>query len=141
MEWQGNTINKCLLKKINRYWKECNYRSLYENLKEKEYDYTIEKFDRDFCKISSMNKFCYLIYLLSKDYSVKNVILVCNFLTFTDTFFYDIHVVIKMIMLQALNAFPRDKMLLEWIISIYEGHPDSPFSKSEIDLYKKQCIN
>ena len=28
--------------------------------------------------------------------------------------------------------------LLEWVISTYENHPDSPFKESEIIEYKKQ---
>jgi len=75
------------MKKLSQLWKKYNYNSIYDVLSEKNYNYTLENIERDFNKIDSSNKFCYLIYLLSRDYSVKNVLLICDFLTYTDTFF------------------------------------------------------
>ncbi len=65
-------------------------------------------------------------------------LLVCDFLMYTDTFFYDIHPVIRMIVKRAIELFPTENILLEWVISTYENHPDSPFKESEIIEYKKQ---
>lgn len=75
------------MKKLSQLWKKYNYNSIYSVLSEKNYNYTLGNIERDFNKIDSSNKFCYLIYLLSRDYSVKNVLLICDFLTYTDTFF------------------------------------------------------
>ena len=124
------------MKKLSQLWKKHNYNSIYSVLSEKNYNYTLGNIERDFRKIDSSNKFCYLIYLLSRDYSVKNVLLICDFLTYTDTFFYDIHPVIRMITQHAIEFFPTDNTLLEWIILTYENHPDSPFTNEEINKYK-----
>lgn len=126
------------MKDLIRLWRDRDYHSIYVILKGKGYNYTIDNIEKDFGKISSIDKFCYLIYLLSNDYSVKNTLLVCDFLMYTDTFFYDIHPVIRMIVKRAIELFPTENILLKWVISTYENHPDSPFKESEIIEYKKQ---
>ena len=126
------------MKKLIRLWKKREFHSVYTILKTKEYDYTIDNFEKDFNKVSSIDKFCYLIYLLSNDYSVKNILLLCDFLMYTDTFFYDIHPVIQMFIRQALELFPKEPTLIEWIVSTYEKHPDSPFEENDIINFKEQ---
>lgn len=123
---------RVILKDIIKQWKKHDYNYVYTNLHKMGYSYTLDNFDRDFKKIKSEDRFSYLIYLLSKEYTPQNVILLCDLLTFTDTFFYDIHPVIHMFLKQALLEFPSDKLLLQWISCNYEGHPDSPFSKDKI---------
>lgn len=126
------------MKELIRLWKYREYHSIYEILKGKDYNYTIDNIEKDFGKISSMDKFCYLIYLLSNDYSVKNTLLVCDFLMYTDTFFYDIHPVIRLFVQRALELFPTEYTLLEWVVYTYENHPDSPFEEAEIIAFKEQ---
>lgn len=126
------------MKKVIRLWNENDYNAVYTILKEKKYDYTIENFQKDFKKINSMKKFCYLIYLLSNDYSVQNTLLVCDFLMYSDTFFYDIHPVLRMIINHAISLFPAEHALLEWVVCNYENHPDSPFTNKEIDDFKSR---
>lgn len=141
MEWNWNTMRMRDLKKTVQLWRKRDYHSVYVFLKEKNYNYTIDNLEKDFNKVSSIDKFCYLIYLLSNEYSVKNTLLVCDFLIYTDTFFYDVHPVIRMIIQHAIILFPTDQRLVEWIISTYENHPDSPFDASEIVAFKKIYIN
>ena len=124
------------MRELIRLWKKQDYHSVYEILKTKEYDYTIDNLEKDFAKVSSTGKFCYLIYLLSKDFSVKNTLLLCDFLIYTDAFFYDIHPVIQMFILRAFELFPKEPKLLEWVISTYETHPDSPFGENEMNAFK-----
>ena len=57
---------------------------------------------------------------------------------YTDTFFYEIHPVIHMFIRRALDMFPNEPVLLEWIISTYENHPDSPFENTEIITFKER---
>ena len=124
------------MNRLDLLWKKHDYHAIYQQLKKNKYDYTIDNFKKDFCSIDSTNSFCYLIYLLSNDYCVKNILLVLDFLMYTDTFFYDIHPVIRMIFQQALYSFPSDDNLLNWIVCTYENHPDSPFSDQELKKYK-----
>ena len=125
------------MKKILKLMKAHDFHSIYLYLKSQNYNYTIDNFERDFSKIKSMEKFCYLIYLLSMEPSADNSILLCDFLLYTDTFFYDIHPIIRMIIQHAIDLFPLDSRLLNWVISTYKGHPDSPFSEEEIAAFIK----
>lgn len=110
-------------------------------MKEKEYNYTLDNLEKDFKSVSSVNKYCYLIYLLAKEYTPDNIILICEFLTYTDTFFFDIYPVVYMFIKQALRVFASDRFIKDWIIQNYENHPDSPFSKDEITEYKQSLDN
>ena len=124
------------MKNITKLLKMHDFKTLYELLKNNEYRYSLEGFDRDFKKNISSDKFSYLVYLNAREKSVKNILLLCDFLLYTDTFFYDIHPVIYDYLHQGLSMFPTDKQLLNWIISVYENHPDSPFDSSEIEKIK-----
>lgn len=124
------------MKNIIRLFKKRNYCSVYEILKRENYEYTLENFYKDFKCIDSMNKYCYLIYLLSIERTVKNTLLLCDFLIYTDTFFFDINHVIKMFIQQILTLFPGDVAVLEWVVSTYDGHPDSPFGEEELRAFK-----
>lgn len=141
VERNWNAVRRCAVRELIRLWKERDYHSVYEILKAEEYDYTIGNIEKDFAKVSSTDKFCYLIYLLSKDYSVKNTLLLCDFLMYTDTFFYDIHPVIQMFICRALELFPKDPTLLEWVVSTYGNHPDSPFEEAEMITFKEQLLS
>ena len=87
---------------------------------------------KDFAMISSLNKFIYLIYLISNENTFRNVVLICDFLEYTDTFFFDIYSVIGFFIRQYLNSNPKDLKMKEWVISRYSENPDSPFTQNEI---------
>ena len=93
---------------IIKQFKQKNYKCVYEQLAQKKYEYIIDNFEKDFSMISSENKFAYLIYLLSNEYTSQNVILLCDFLEYTDTFFFDIYSVIGFFIRQYLNSNLKD---------------------------------
>ena len=124
------------MKQIGRLLKEHDFRTVYESLNEINYNYTIENFERDFKKNDSADKFCYLVYLISKEKIPANVLLLCDFLMYTDTFFYDVHAVIYDYLCQIMRLFPDDKKVLEWVVATYDSHPDSPFHVDEIEEFK-----
>ena len=120
------------MKKILKQFKKKNYKYVYEYLSLNKYEYTIDNFEKDFAMISSLNKFIYLIYLISNENTFRNVILICDFLEYTDTFFFDIYSVIGFFIRQYLNSYPKDLKMKEWVISRYSENPDSPFTQDEI---------
>lgn len=124
------------MEQIITQWNEWNFNFVYNQLNKMNYKYTLDGLERDFSIIVSEKKFCYLLYLLSKERTPYNAILICDFLLYTNTFFYDIHPVIKMILCQALIEHKNDLLIINWIVDVYEDHPDSPFSNDEINLYK-----
>lgn len=129
------------MKEIIKQWKKQNYSFVYEQLLKKKFDYTLNNFEKYFSSINSQDKFCYLIYLLSMENTPRNTILVCDFLLYTDTFFFNVHPVIKMFLQQSLNIYPFDISIINWIVDTYDNHPDSPFSCEEINMYKNFKLN
>lgn len=125
------------MNRIIKSWKKHDFNSVYNQLKERNYDYTLEGLVKDFHKVDSMDKYCYLIYLIAREFSVENIILLGDFLIYLDTIFYDVHPVIYMLTKQAINMFSNDKKLLNWILDTYEGHPDSPYTLDEINMFKR----
>ena len=124
------------MKMIIKQFKQKNYKCVYEQLAQKKYEYIIDNFEKDFSMISSENKFAYLIYLLSNEYTSQNVILLCDFLEYTDTFFFDIYSVIGFFIRQYLNSNLKDSAMKEWVVSRYDENPDSPFMQEEIVRWK-----
>lgn len=129
------------MKEIIKQWKKGNYNFVYEQLKKKDFEYTLDNLERNFSSINSQDKYCYFIYLLSKENTPRNTILLCDVLLYTDTFFYDVNPVIRMFLQQSLNLYPFDISIISWILDTYDNNLDSPFSSAEINLYKSKLDN
>ena len=39
---------------------------------------------------------------------------------------------------RSIDLFPTEPSLLEWVISTYENHPDSPYEQKEIAVLKER---
>lgn len=129
------------MKEIIKQWKKRNYSFVYIQLLKKNFDYTLDNFEKYFSSIDGQNKFCYLVYLISMENTPRNAILLCEVLLYTDTFFFSIHPVIKMFLQQSLNIYPFDISIINWIVDTYDNNPDSPFSFEEINIYKSKLKN
>lgn len=125
--------NKDLIKKM----KEGCFQNVYKELDSANYEYTIDAFTRDFKNVSSEMKFAYLQYLIAKEETPDIHLLLCDFLMWTDTFFFDIYPVLKWHLNRALEISPPNIKVLQWITCTFNGHPDSPFSDEELSAYNK----
>lgn len=129
------------MKKVIKEWEKGNYNFVYKQLKEKNFQYTLDNLERNFASINSQNKYCYLIYLLSMEDTPHNTLLLCDFLIYIDSFFYDIHPVIYMFLQKSLICHPFDITILKLILTTYGNHPNSPFSHDEIQSYRNKIDN
>lgn len=125
------------MKNIAKKMKKGCFQSVYEELKSANYEYTIEAFTRDFKNVGSEMKFAYLQYLIAKKETPDIHILICDFLQFTDTFFFDIYPVLNWHLRRALEISPNNIKVLQWITCTFNGHPDSPFSDEELNAYNE----
>ena len=114
------------------------FQKLFDELMEKQYCYTIDKFSKDFSRAGSAMKFAYLQYVISRDEKIELHILVCEFLMFTDTFFFDIYPVIGWHLKRALEISPDNINVLQWITCTFNGHPDSPFSEYDLKEFSNR---
>lgn len=125
--------NKDLIKKMK---KGC-FQSVYEELDSAHYAYTLEAFTRDFESVGSEMKFAYLQYLIAKEETPDIHLLLCDFLMWTDTFFFDMYPVLNWHLRRALEISPNNVKVLQWITCNFSGHPDSPFSEDEMAEYSE----
>ncbi len=125
---------KMIIKKLKNG--EFNY--VYNSLKKIKYNYSLDNLSKDFSSVDSKDMYCYLIYLLSVEHIPFYYILLCDYILYLGTFFYDIHPVIHMFMKQALEEYTYNKSIINWIIATYENHPDSPFSNDELQFLKSK---
>lgn len=111
------------------------YNDVYNYLDTIKFSYSLEDFAKISNGISSEKKYAYLTYAISKKETVERHLLICEFLLFTDTFFYDVYVVLKWHLKRALEISPNNIKVLQWIVSTFNNHPDSPFNKEELLEY------
>lgn len=129
------------MNEIQKNLNKGNYQEVYQELKSRKYCYSIDNFTRDFKKISSEKKFSFLHYVIANEESPALHILICEFLMYTDTFFYDIYSVIKWHLKRALEISPGNTSVLQWIICTFSDFSGSPFSEDELSDYKKILNN
>lgn len=82
--------------------------------------------------------FCYLLYVVSNENTPKHTILLCDYLMYSGTFFYNRETVIRYLLDNCLVKNGNDITLIEWILSMYEYNPDSPYNEKEIANFN--CI-
>lgn len=116
------------------------YHDVYIQLEEKKYSYTLEALCEDFSNVDELNLYCYLIYVLSKKQTCKMSLLICDYLMFLGTPFYDIYPVIRYHLDIALLASPNNLEILNWIVSMFFEHPDSPYTDNELLNLAKNII-
>lgn len=124
------------MNELNKLLSEGLYNQLYEKLNSLNFQYNIEEFTRTFNKVSSEKKYAYLMYVIARAETPELHILMCNFLLFTDTFFFDMYPVQRWHLKRALEISPNNKSVLGWIIDIFNLHPDCPFTKEEMKQYR-----
>ncbi len=111
------------------------YSVLYEKLANMHFDYNLEAFTEMFNGVCSEKKYAYLIYVMAKSETTDLHLLICDFLSYTDTFFVDRYTVQKWHLKRALEISPNNVKVMSWIIDEFYDHPDSPFKNNEIYQY------
>ena len=125
------------MKEFKRLLSEGNYSALYEKLENMHFHYELEGFTKIFKGVSSEKKYAYLTYVIARAETPDLHLLMCDFLSYTDTFFFDMYTVQKWHLERALEISPNNINVLQWIVDIFSNHPDSPFTEKEMYAYKE----
>jgi len=120
------------MKKLIKLLQEHMYHDVYIQLESKNYQYTLESLSKDFNSVDELNLYCYLIYVLSKQPKCEMSVLICDYLMFLGTPFYDVYPVIRYHLDTGLLSSPNNILILNWIVSIFFEHPDSPYTENEL---------
>ncbi|NLZ46461.1 MAG: hypothetical protein GX896_07185 [Clostridiales bacterium] len=126
------------MKKLKKMLSEGAYDSLYMELDENNFFYDIENFTTAFDGVKSEKKYAYLTYAIARNETPNLHLLLCDLIYYTDRFFYDVYTMQKWHLKRALEISPNNIDVLKWITTIFNEHPDSPFSKYELAIYNKQ---
>lgn len=126
-----------ILKELKDKIKHGDYQFVYDELKNAGFDYTLDNLEREFSSVDDRDMFCYLLYLISNENTPANTILLCDYLVYSETFFYNRETVIRYLLDNCLMKNGNDITLIEWILSIYEYNPSSPYSEEEIAEFNR----
>jgi hypothetical protein len=123
------------MKKLKNMMLDGLYSTLYEKLEEMNFHYDLEEYTKCFKGINSEKKYAYLTYVMARCETPDLHLLICDFLSFTDTFFFDRYTVQKWHLKRALEISPNNVKVLQWITCTFNDHPDPPFSEEELSEY------
>ena len=85
-------------------------------------------------------KYCFLLYITTKNDSAKLRILICEFLIYTDTFFDDIYPTVAFHLRSALLLHNDNIYVMHWILDTFYGNPNSPFENKELIDFARSVI-
>lgn len=125
-------------KELKNKIKHGDFQFVYDELKKSDFEYTLENIEKEFSSVDNRDMFCYLLYLISNENTPKYTILLCDYLMYSGTFFYNRETVIRYLLDNCLVKNGNDITLIEWILSMYEYNPDSPYNEKEIANFN--CI-
>jgi hypothetical protein len=126
------------MKKLKMMLSDGSYNALYQKLEEIHFCYDLEGFAKTFEGVGSEKKYAFLMYAIAKNEKPDLHLLICDLLSYTDTFFFDRYTLQKWHLKRALEISPNNIQALQWIICTFDGHPDSPFSTEELVNYSKK---
>ena len=136
---EGNPIiaSKKVVKELKNKIKHGDFQFVYDELKKSDFEYTLENIEKEFSSVDNRDMFCYLLYVVSNENTPKHTILLCDYLMYSGTFFYNRETVIRYLLDNCLVKNGNDITLIEWILSMYEYNPDSPYNEKEIANFNR----
>ena len=127
------------MKKIQSMIKNGEYYEAYNQLLEYNYEYTIENMMRYFPKLSSMEKYCFLMYAYSRKENPFIHMCICELLMI-EPFFHYVYPTVYWHVKHALKIDSQFNVIKTWVMSMFFEHPDSPFSKKELCQYATDVL-
>ena len=119
---------------IEKEIRQGKYYSAYNDLNKIGYVYSIENLMHDLPHINSMEKYCFLMYAISRNETSQLHMSICELLMF-DPFFHYVYPLVYWHIQKAIILSPSDYTIKEWVLDTFSSSPDSPFTDEE--LYDK----
>ena len=124
-----NSIEKDILKG--------NFADAYRELLCRDYSFEFHELDRDFPKIQGGAMYLFLMYAVSQNEDAEKHLSICQYLYFGDKSFNGADSLIRWHLMQALRLSPDSRRVVRWIMSVYSGNPDCPFSEEEMEAFRQ----
>ena len=131
-----------VLTKIQKQLISMKFSDAYRELLENSYIFSFQNLRSNFPKVSSTKMYLFLMYAISQCEDVEKHIAICYYLYFVEPYIVGADSLIRWHLLQALKISPYNQEIIKnWILGIYGGNPDCPFSETELADYRKQLEN
>lgn len=126
------------MKSIQQSIIKLDFCGAYKELVSLNYDFCFENIVRDFKKVDSVKMYAFMMYAISQKEEITKHITICNYLYFMNPYINGADKIIRWHILRALELFPNSVSIIgRWVIDIYDGNPDCPFSDEEMYQFKK----
>lgn len=126
------------IKAIKKQIVKLDFFNAYNELKKNSYIFNFDNLTRDFPDLDSLQAYIFLMYAISLDEDVDKHLSICYYLSLINPYILGADSLIKWHLLQALKISPYDERVLKnWVFGIYNGNPDCPFSKEEIEDFSE----
>ena len=116
---------------------QLDFLNAYENLTCLNYDFRYESIAKDFKEVDSITMYTFMMYAISQNEDAAKHITICTYLYFMNPYINGADKLIRWHILRALEMFPESvSMICCWVMSIYNGNPDCPFTDTELQKIK-----
>lgn len=127
-------------KYIEKQIKKGLYFDAYKSLISEDFSFKLNNIVTCFPKLNSIQIYMFLIYTISKEETIEKYIAICENLLYINPYIEDSYSLISWHLREALKIFPKNISIEHWIIDIFWGNPDSPFSDEELCKFAKDII-
>ena len=124
---------------IEKEIRQGKYYSAYNDLNKIGYVYSIENLMHDLPHINSMEKYCFLMYAISRNETSQLHMSICELLMF-DPFFHYVYPLVYWHIQKAIILSPSDYTIKEWVLDTFSSSPDSPFTDEKLYHYAQSII-
>ncbi len=125
------------IKNIQQSIIKLDFSNAYEELVSLNYNFCFENIVRDFNKVDSIKMYAFMMYAISQKEDIIKHISICNCLYFINPYVNGADQIIRWHILRALELFPNSASIVgRWVVDIYDGNPDCPFSDDEMYQFK-----
>ena len=139
VEWIRNSLGGLMsLQAVQNQIIQLDFLKAYEHLKSLNYDFCFENTARDFKKVNSVTMYAFMMFVISQEDATKHMT-ICNYLYFMNPYISGADQIIRWHILRALEMFPQSASMIRcWVMSIYDGNPDCPFTDVELQKIKSK---
>ena len=127
-------------KHIERQIKKRLYFDAYKSLISEGFSFSLNNIVTCFPKLNSIQIYMFLMYTISKKETIEKYIAICENLLYINPYIEDSYSLISWHLREALKFFPKNITIEHWIIDIFWGNPDSPFTNQELYQYAADIL-
>lgn len=125
------------LKAVQRDILHLHFHDAYRELARDAYIFSFDHLSHDFPNVNSLTMYAFLMYAISQQESPDKHRAICNYLYFMDPYIVGADSLIRWHLTRILELDPGNREALSWVLSVYDGNPDCPFSQAQLEEYRQ----